>query len=80
MNVLIVGGRSSVAQVLALAMSEWAHVKTAGRCGCDSELALSWAEERFSLLAGVNVVLHVAAYLGGGRISLLSRRSMCGLF
>ncbi len=65
MKILLVGGHSSLAQVLRPVLASFAEVLTAGRSGCDVELDLSWPAERFDLPAGVDAVIHLAAHFGG---------------
>jgi len=65
MNILLVGGQSSLAQVLRSVLTPFAAVLTAGRSGCDVELDLAWPGERFVLPAGVDTVIHLAAHFGG---------------
>ena len=65
MKVLIVGGLSSMAQVLRPALASFAEVLTAGRRGCDVDLDLAWPAERFELPAGLDAVIHLAAHFGG---------------
>jgi nucleoside-diphosphate-sugar epimerase len=65
MKILIVGGSSSLAQVLRPVLSPFAEVLTAGRSGCDMALDLSWEHERFHLPEGVDTVVHLAAHFGG---------------
>jgi UDP-glucose 4-epimerase len=65
MRILIVGGSSSLAQVLRPALSAFAEVLTAGRSGCDVELDLTWPAERFRIPTGVDVVVNTAAHFGG---------------
>lgn len=65
MKILIVGGNSSLAQVLGPVLSAFAHVLTAGRSGCDVELDLTYPAERFHLPTGVDVVVNAAAHFGG---------------
>lgn len=65
MKILIVGGSSSLAQVLRPALSSFAEVLTAGRSGCDVALDLSWEDEQFHLPEGLDAVVHLAAHFGG---------------
>lgn len=65
MKILLVGGHSSLAQVLRPVLAPYAEVLTAGRRGCDVELELSWSAKRFELPAGLDAVIHLAAHFGG---------------
>jgi nucleoside-diphosphate-sugar epimerase len=65
MKILIVGGNSSLAQVLRPVLASFAEVLTAGRSGCDVALDMSWPDEQFHLPAGVDTVVHLAAHFGG---------------
>ena len=65
MKILLVGGQSSLAQVLRPVLSVFADVLTAGRTGCDLELDLSWPIDRFALPVGVDAVVNLAAHFGG---------------
>ena len=65
MKILIVGGSSSLAQVLRPVLSSFAEVLTAGRSGCDITLDLSWEDEQFHLPEGLDAVVHLAAHFGG---------------
>ena len=62
MKILIVGGSSSLAQVLIPTLSSFAKVLTAGRSGCDIELDLTWEDELFQLPVGLDAVIHLAAH------------------
>lgn len=65
MKILIVGGSSSLAQVLRPALSSFAEVLTAGRSGCDVALDLSWDMKQFELPEGLDAVVNLAAHFGG---------------
>jgi len=65
MKILIVGGSSSLAQVLRPVLSSFAEVLTAGRSGCDMALDLSWEDKQFHLPEGLDAVVHLAAHFGG---------------
>lgn len=65
MKILIVGGRSSLAQVLRPVLSSFAEVLTAGRSGCDITLDLSSESEQFHMPQGLDAVVHLAAHFGG---------------
>lgn len=65
MKILIVGGSSSLAQVLRPVLASFAEVLTAGRRGCDVALDLAWSAERLELPAGLDAVIHLAAHFGG---------------
>lgn len=65
MKILVVGGTSTLAQVLHPVLASFAEVITAGRSGCDVALDLSWPDERFSLPPGLDAVVHLAANFGG---------------
>ncbi len=65
MKILLVGGRSALAQVLRPVLASFAEVLTAGRAGCDMELDLAWPAEHFRLPHGIDVVIHLAAHFGG---------------
>ncbi len=65
MKILLVGGHSSLAQVLRPVLTSFAEVMTAGRTGCDVALDLIWSAERFNLPDGVDVVIHLVAHFGG---------------
>lgn len=65
MKILIVGGKSSLGQVLRPVLMAFAEVLTAGRRGCDVDLDLAWSAERFVLPPGVDAVIHLAAHFGG---------------
>jgi nucleoside-diphosphate-sugar epimerase len=64
MKILLVGGQSSLAQVLRPVLETFAEVLTAGRNGCDMELDLSWPIERFSVPANVDVLINTVAHFG----------------
>jgi nucleoside-diphosphate-sugar epimerase len=59
MNILIVGGTSSVAQSLIPELSKNCHVITAGRKDCDIDLDL---KDTFSFPSNIDTVIHTAAY------------------
>lgn len=65
MKILLVGGRSSLAQVLRPVLTPFAEILTAGRSGCNIELDLAWPAERFELPAGLDFVINLAAHFGG---------------
>ena len=65
MKILIVGGTSSLAQVLKPVLSQFAEVSTAGRAGCDMRLDLSGTDGAICLPKGFEVVINVAAQFGG---------------
>ena len=65
MKILLVGGQSSLAQVLRPVLASFAEVVTAGRSGCDVDLDLSWPAEKFCLPLGIDVVVNTAAHFGG---------------
>lgn len=65
MKILLVGGRSSLAQALRPVLAPFAEVLTAGRGGCDVELDLAWPADRFALPAGLDAVVNLAAHFGG---------------
>ncbi|CAG4910342.1 NAD-dependent epimerase/dehydratase family protein [Paraburkholderia gardini] len=65
MKILIVGGNSSVAQVLRPVLATFADVLTAGRSGCDVALDLSWPDDQFCLPQGLDCVIQLAAHFGG---------------
>lgn len=65
MKILLVGGNSSLAQVLRPVLASFAEVLTAGRSGCDVELDLAWSAERFELPAGLDVAINLTAHFGG---------------
>ena len=65
MRILIVGGNSSLAQVLRPVLSSFSEVLTAGRRGCDLELDLTWSAGRFRIPTGIDVVVNTAAHFGG---------------
>jgi len=65
MRILIVGGSSSLAQVLRPVLSSFAEVLTAGRSACDLALDLSWEDDRFHLPEGLDAIVHLAAHFGG---------------
>ncbi len=65
MKILLAGGNSSLSQALSPVLASFTEVLTAGRRGCDVELDLSWPAERFSLPAGLDAVIHLAAHFGG---------------
>lgn len=65
MKVLIVGGSSSLGQVLQPVLSSFAEVWTAGRAGCDIQLDLRAGSSRFDLPASFDAVIHLAAHFGG---------------
>lgn len=64
MKILIVGGRSSLGTELARQWESRARVLTAGRSGCDLELALG-RDEIPALPHGIDVVVNTAAHFGG---------------
>ena len=65
MKILIVGGSSSLAQVLRPVLASFAEVLTAGRSGCDVKLDLTCPAERFRLPKGVDIVVNTASHFGG---------------
>ncbi len=65
MKILLVGGHSSLAQVLRPVLASFAEVLTAGRSGCDVDLDLAWPVEQFELPAGLDAVINLAAHFGG---------------
>jgi nucleoside-diphosphate-sugar epimerase len=65
MRILLVGGQSSLAQVVRPVLETFAEVLTTGRSGCDIELDLGWPVERFKLPTGLDSVVHLAAHFGG---------------
>jgi nucleoside-diphosphate-sugar epimerase len=65
MKILLVGGHSSLAQVLRPVLASFAEVLTAGRTDCDLELDLTWPAERIELPVGVDTVIQLAAHFGG---------------
>jgi nucleoside-diphosphate-sugar epimerase len=65
MKILLVGGHSSLAQVLRPVLASHAEVLTAGRRGCDVELDLSAPCEQLCLPQGIDVVVNTAAHFGG---------------
>lgn len=65
MKILLVGGHSSLGQVLRPVLATCAEVLTAGRGVCDVELDLAWPSERFEIPAGIDVVVNLAAHFGG---------------
>lgn len=80
MRIIIVGGTSSLAQVLKPTLSSFAEVLTAGRNGCDLELDLEWPSEAFNLPPALDVVVNVAAHFGGwGLEGILATESVNAL-
>lgn len=69
MKILLVGGQSSLAKSLLPALANFANVVTAGRSGCEVELDLTWAVERFAIPAGVDVVINLVGHFGGPAFS-----------
>lgn len=69
MKILLVGGSSTLAQVLKPYLVPFAEVVTAGRSGCNVELDLAWPVERFEIPDGVDVVVNLAAHFGGEHFS-----------
>jgi nucleoside-diphosphate-sugar epimerase len=65
MKILLVGGNSSLAQVLRPVLASFAEVLTAGRSGCDVALDLSEPVEQWYLPQGIDVVVNLAAHFGG---------------
>jgi nucleoside-diphosphate-sugar epimerase len=65
MKILLIGGNSSLAQVLRPVLASFAEVLSAGRSGCDVDLDLAWPTERFELPEGMDAVIHLAAHFGG---------------
>ena len=65
MKVLIVGGSSSLGQVLQPVLSPFAEVWTAGRAGCDIQLDLCAGSSSFDLPVSFDAVIHLAANFGG---------------
>jgi nucleoside-diphosphate-sugar epimerase len=65
MKILIVGGNSSLAQVLKPILTQFAEVLTAGRTNCDIRLDLSDPALEIFLPDGVDVVINTAAHFGG---------------
>jgi nucleoside-diphosphate-sugar epimerase len=65
MKIMLVGGHSSLAQVLRQALISFAEVLTAGRGNCDVELDMCWPSERFILPAGIDTVINLTAHFGG---------------
>jgi nucleoside-diphosphate-sugar epimerase len=64
MKILIVGGISSLGQVLKPVLAEFAEVATAGRSGCDLQLDLNDPIEKMAIPAGINVVINTAGSFG----------------
>src|SRR5882762_813483 len=64
MKVLVVGGSSSLATDLILALNGFAQVLTAGRRNCDIYLDLSSNTKPAVFPEGVDVVIHTAASFG----------------
>lgn len=69
MKILLVGGHASVAQALKPLLLSFAEVITAGRRDCDLSLDLAWLAERFTIPAGVDVVINLAAHFGGHAVA-----------
>ncbi|WPO46848.1 NAD(P)-dependent oxidoreductase [Pseudomonas sp. S1Bt23] len=65
MKILLVGGNSSLAQVLHPVLASFAEVLTAGRSDCDVTLDLSEPIERWCLPQNIDVVVNIAAHFGG---------------
>jgi len=65
MQILIVGGTSSVAQALKPVLAGFAEVITAGRAGSDVYLDLSDPMEKVELPQGIDTVINTAAQFGG---------------
>jgi nucleoside-diphosphate-sugar epimerase len=65
MKILLVGGNSSLGQVLQPLLATFADVYTAGRAGCDVDLDMTWPVERFILPSGLDTVVFLAAHFGG---------------
>ena len=65
MKILIVGGNSSLAQVLRPVLESFADVLTAGRSSCDIDMDLTWPVGKFILPCGLDVVINTAAHFGG---------------
>lgn len=88
MKVLIIGGRSSVAQAVIGALDDDIEVVTAGRAGCDVELDLSVGFESADLMDGMDIVVNTAAAFGGQgaeelelaiRVNILAPVQLCRL-
>jgi len=65
MNVLIVGGNSSLAKSLKPLLSEFSEVITAGRSNCDILLDLNDPIEKMSFPSNIDTIIHTAASFGG---------------
>lgn len=71
MRILLVGGRSALAQELRPVLAEWAEVLTAGRNSCDLVLDLTWAPDRFRLPPELDAVIQLAAHFGGSGVDAM---------
>lgn len=71
MKILIVGGRSSLAQALKPVLCGFAEVLTAGRSDCDVQIDLSIPSHDFILPDGVDVVINTVAHFGGTNIDAI---------
>jgi nucleoside-diphosphate-sugar epimerase len=67
MKILLVGGRSTLAQAMKPLLAGFADVLTAGRQGCDLVLDLADPSERIALPMAFDVVINTAASFGGNR-------------
>lgn len=65
MNILIIGGTSSIAKALKPILSEFSKVITAGRKDCDITIDLNNTEHSINFPDNVDVVVHTAAAFGG---------------
>ena len=65
MRVLLVGGTSSLVEVLSSVLLPHAEVLTAGRNNCDLKLDLRLGAEHFHIPKGLDCVVNLAAHFGG---------------
>lgn len=72
MRVMIVGGRSALAQALKPALAEFAEVITAGRHGCDVSVDLAASPAAIALPVGLDAVVNAAALASGDTATMES--------
>jgi nucleoside-diphosphate-sugar epimerase len=65
MNVLIIGGNSSIGKVLIDFLSKFSKVFTAGRINCDFHIDLNDSIENINLPYNLNAIIITSAHFGG---------------
>lgn len=61
MRILLVGGKSAVAQALSPRLADLGELLTAGRHGCDVSFDLTWPFHKLQVPGGIDVVVNTAA-------------------